>query len=81
MNLIEVMERFPDQESCIQHLERVRWRGTPVCPNCGSIEVKRKKEGGVGRVGRWHCKGVVKCMRLFGPQFHKVKTSFAFEIP
>ena len=27
MNLIEVMERFPDQESCIEHLERIRWRG------------------------------------------------------
>ena len=34
MNLIEVMERFPDQESCIEHLERVRWRGTPACPHC-----------------------------------------------
>ena len=27
MNLIEVMERFPDQESCIEYLERIRWRG------------------------------------------------------
>ncbi len=34
MNLIEVMGRFPDQESCIEHLERIRWRGTPVCPKC-----------------------------------------------
>ena len=55
MNLIEVMERFPDQESCIAHLERIRWRGKPVCPHCGCVEVKRKTEDGVGRVGRWHC--------------------------
>ena len=26
MNLIDVFERFPDQESCIEHLERVKWR-------------------------------------------------------
>ena len=43
MNLIEIMEQFPDQESCIERLERIRWRGTPVCPFCRCIEVKRKK--------------------------------------
>ena len=48
MNLIEVMERFPDQESCIAYLERIRWRGKPVCPFCGCVEVKRKKEDIVG---------------------------------
>ena len=51
MNLIEVMERFPDQESCIEHLERIRWGDKPVCPHCGCVEVKQKKEDGVGRVG------------------------------
>ena len=55
MNLIEVMERYPDQESCIDHLERIRWQGKPVCPHCGCVEVVRKKEDGVGRVGRYHC--------------------------
>ena len=27
MDLLSVIERFPDQESCIEHLERIRWRG------------------------------------------------------
>ena len=36
MNLIEVMWRFPDPESCIKHLERIRWRGTPACLHCES---------------------------------------------
>ena len=56
MNLIEVMERFPDQESCIDHLERIRWAGKPACPHCSSQNIRRKKEDGVGRVGRWNCK-------------------------
>ena len=56
MNLIEVMERFPDQESCIDHLERIRWAGKPACTHCGSENISRKKEDGVGRVGRWNCK-------------------------
>ena len=55
MNLIEVVERFPDQDTCVAHLERIRWRGTPVCPHCESKDVVRKKEEGVGRVGRFNC--------------------------
>ena len=74
MNLIEVMERFPDQESCIDHLERIRWRGTPVCPHCGSITVKRKKEGGVGRVGRWNCHDCKASFKVtHGTVFHGTK--------
>ena len=74
MNLIDVFERFPDQESCIEHLERVRWRGTPHCPHCGSLSVRRKKEDGVGRVGRWNC---LDCKASFkvthGTVFHGTK--------
>ena len=55
MNLIEIMKRFPDQESCIEHLERIRWRGKPICPHCGCKGVVRKNEDGIGRVGRYHC--------------------------
>lgn len=30
--LIELMNRFPDDESCREHLERVRWPNGPTCP-------------------------------------------------
>ena len=74
MNLIEVMERFPDQESCIEHLERIRWGGTPVCPHCGCIEVVRKKEDSVGRVGRWHCSACQASFKVtHGTVFHGTK--------
>ena len=74
MNLIEVMERFPDQESGIEHLERIRWRGTPVCPHCGCVEVKQKKEDGVGRVGRYHCSACKASFKVTqGTMFHGTK--------
>ena len=74
MNLIEVMERFPDQESCIEHLERIRWRGMPVCPHCGCVEVKRKKEDTVGRVGRFHCSACKASFKVtHGTVFHGTK--------
>ena len=53
MNLIKLIERFPDQCACIEHLESVRWKGHAHCPYCGSFDVARKKE--VGRIGRWNC--------------------------
>lgn len=42
MNLIEVMERFPDQESCIEHLERIRWQGKVICPHCECKQERRR---------------------------------------
>ena len=55
MNLISVMQRFPDQNSCITHLENIRWGDNPYCPHCDSKDVTRKKESGEGRIGRWLC--------------------------
>lgn len=74
MNLIDVFERFPDQESCIEHLERIRWQETPVCPHCGSIDVVCKKEDGVGRVGRWNCHDCKASFKVtHGTVFHGTK--------
>ena len=54
MNLITVTERFPTQESCIAHLEQIRFGDEPFCPLCGAVgEGARKKEG--LKVGRWNC--------------------------
>ena len=55
MNLVEVMERFPDQETCIEHLEEIRWGDKPRCPKCEGGYLTRKNESGHGRIGRWHC--------------------------
>ena len=55
MDLIQVMEMFPDQEACIAHLERLRWKGSPQCPYCESTDVNRRNENAMGRIGRWNC--------------------------
>jgi len=36
MNIIDVFEQFPTQETCIKHLENVRWNNVPTCPYCKS---------------------------------------------
>ncbi len=53
MNLIKIFRRFPDHNSCIEHLEKVRFGDEPYCPNCRGTQVARKADG--ERVGRWNC--------------------------
>ena len=53
MSLLKVFKRFPDQESCIGHLEKIRFGKNPYCPLCGDTNVARKLER--ERIGRWNC--------------------------
>ena len=78
MNLIEVIERFPTQESCIEHLEGIRWRGNPYCPHCGSVKIASKNEsqadGKVGRTGRYNCHDCHASFKVTcGTLFHGTK--------
>ena len=72
MNLITIFKRFPNQKSCIRHLELVRWAGTPCCAYCGSVDVARKVER--ERVGRWNCHDCKSSFNvLAGTIFRKTK--------
>lgn len=76
MDLLTVMKTYPDQEACIAHLEKVRWGDNPNCPHCDSVDIVRKKESGVGRVGRWHCSDCGASFRVTcGTVFHKSKVA------
>lgn len=72
MNLIDVMERFPDQAACIAFLEHVRWKGNPKCPHCESQKLTRREhETETGRIGRWNCQECKATFRvLHGTLFH-----------
>ena len=72
MDLIKVFQRYPDHESCIEHLERVRWPHTPACPLCGAVNVGRKVDG--DRIGRWNCHACKSSFNvLSGTIFQKTK--------
>ncbi len=72
MNLIEMMERFPTQEACIEFLEGIRYKDGAYCPLCGSVDVAKKREK--KHTGRWNChdcKSSFKAVR--GTMFHGTK--------
>lgn len=72
MDLISVMNQFPNQQACIAHLEAIRWADDPFCPLCGDHAVARKVEK--GRQGRWNCHGCKSSFNvLSGTIFQKTK--------
>ena len=38
MNLMKLMDKFSDEESCRQYLEELRWPNGVACPRCGSVK-------------------------------------------
>lgn len=62
MNVLSIAERFPTQESCIEHLERIKWQGKPICPYCQSEKVARKTEK--NHVGRWNCHNCLSTFKV-----------------
>lgn len=54
-SLVEVYRRWPTHADCVGHLERVRWRGQPECPYCGSIKAARHREATRERWQCWAC--------------------------
>lgn len=68
MNLITLQNKFNTHMKCIDHLEKVRWHGTPICPHCNSDSVtaralrkksnrgrKRKNPEKVRKTPMYHC--------------------------
>ncbi len=72
MDLLQVFNRFPNQEACITHLETIPWGDKPACPYCGSVKVARRVEN--QRVGRWNCHGCKPSFKvLSGTIFSRTK--------
>jgi transposase-like protein/DNA-directed RNA polymerase subunit RPC12/RpoP len=57
-NLLQLMDTFPDENSCIEHLEKLRWPLGIICPMCGSS----RKIYHVTRGGGYKC---ADCKKLF----------------
>ncbi len=64
---------FSDQETCIAWLERVRWKGEPVCAHCGACDNVR--EAGASKPHTYWCGHCRKYFRVTtGTIMHATKT-------
>ena len=64
-SIFDLLKRFPDEESCIKHLEFIRWNDTPVSPFAQGSKVY------VCKGGKYKCKDTGK--------YFTVKTGTIFE--
>ena len=55
MDLIRIFQRFPDNEACMSHLERVRWGDTPHCPHCDCLTVVARLTASASAAGTHGC--------------------------
>lgn len=57
MDLFQILQKFPDEKSCYDYFEKIRWKGNIMCPHCNS-----KHEGKRYEDFRYHCS---KCRNRF----------------
>ena len=50
IELSQVYKAFPDQQDCINYLEKVRWGDKPICPYC-----KSTNQTPMPKERRYHC--------------------------
>src|SRR5438128_6572949 len=66
LNLVELMERFADEDKARVCFEKLRWPDGPVCPHCGTADpyqLKPKADGKTHvRKGVWKCS---RCRKQF----------------
>ncbi len=43
IGVVQFFNRFPDEQSAREHVERLRWGDNPICVHCGSVNVSHVK--------------------------------------
>ena len=64
-SLTAMLERFPDEQSCIDHLTVTRWRNGKFCPRCGSVKVYTFKDRRTHKCGDCRQKFSIKIGTIF----------------
>lgn len=57
-SLLDLLKAFPNEETCVRHLEKLRWPNGIVCPLCGSTRQ-------IYRVERGHTFKCADCRKSF----------------
>lgn len=54
-SIVQLLDHFKDEQTCIDFLEQQKWNGQPVCPHCQHDQVYRVKPG------KYRCKAKGCC--------------------
>ncbi|MCX7362449.1 MAG: transposase [Alphaproteobacteria bacterium] len=70
--LADIRRRWPTEDDCLAHLERLRWGERPLCPYCGAERISHNRDATrTATAARWKCQ---RCLKSFsvtvGTIFH-----------
>jgi len=62
VNLMDLAQRFSEEDTARRYLERIRWPHGPVCPKCGSLDPYKltPRPGSKTRKGLYKCRACRK---------------------
>lgn len=77
-SVIELLDYFKDEKTCIAFYEQIRWNGQPVCPHCGTTKTPYRTNRGF-RCSEKLCtkKFTVKVGTIFEQSHIPLRTWFA----
>ena len=74
MNLISLFKKFPNENSCIAYLEKIRWANGVKCVYCGGSKISKHetKSREDRSAKRWQCSSCQKSFSVtVGTIFHR----------
>ena len=64
-SLFDLMDAFPDEQACVDHLRSIRWRDGEFCPHCGDGRVYHFKDGKTFKCGACKARFSIKVGTIF----------------
>jgi transposase-like protein len=64
-SLIQLLDYFKDEKTCVEYYEQIRWGDTPHCPHCGCEKPYKTNRGWKCRDKECHKKFTVKVGTIF----------------
>jgi len=64
-SLYELIQYFDSEETCREHLKKIRWKNGQYCPHCGGVKVYEFKNGKTYKCGYCRKKFSIKVGTIF----------------
>lgn len=64
-SLFDLMDAFPDEQACVDHLRSIRWRDGEFCPHCGSGRVYHFSDRKTFKCGECKARFSIKVGTIF----------------
>lgn len=64
-SIIQLVQKFSDENTCIEHLKGLRWKDGKYCPHCGNEKVYEFKDGKIFKCAACRKKFTIKVGTIF----------------